>query len=170
MTFKLHRVGFALIAVTFACTGVLVYGNRAGEPRRSDSEPLAVHVVQEGDGVEIVIDQCLDFEVTEVELVAFRVIDGIASDQEAVIWRYRPVSSTQTRFIAPAHNGQTLVPFNSLKSLPTSYIFGVYVYYNQKTAPRKFQDRTALSMSFHRSQSKDEVRRFESLASKDACK
>src|SRR5665213_1186617 len=133
------------------------------EPQPTLHDPVQVRVLNGGAAVDIAIGHCFKLDVTEVKVVASQVKDAVASDEETIVWDYIPAVPTQTLFQTAGEGGKVVTPFTSLTNFPPSDEFGVYVYYIQSTAPRRFADRRAIDRVFHLVQSASEIQAYSAL-------
>lgn len=148
-------------------TVLVLYGVTAGEPQPTLHDPLAVQVVDGGSSLTIALGSC-SFAVTQVKVVASEVKNAVVSDQETTVWQYRPAEGEQRLFATTQTGPGVLVPFKDLSSFPSNDIFGVYVSYEQTTAPKKFSNRSQLAKSFNLRQTAAEKLAFAKM-SKPTC-
>lgn len=105
-------------------------------------DPVAVRVDAGGSELEIAVGSCPAFDVTEVRVVATS-----KSDVDTVVWDYRPSNGRQRVFQTASSGDGVLLPFRSLAGIEDS-TFGAFVFYDQRTAPKGFGGRRALTKPF----------------------
>jgi hypothetical protein len=133
------------------------------------NDPVRVEVIGGGSALNVAVNPCLGFDVTEVQVVTSVVKSRIASDAETTVWEYRPQAPGQTLFQTTQAGPGVVVPFSSLSTYPASNVFGVYVDYKPQTAPKGFTDRTGLTRSFTVIQSASDIKSYQKLTT-TSCK
>lgn len=141
-----------------------VMAGGACEPILND--PVRVQVVGNGSALNVAVDRCIGLHITEVEVVAVTVHNGIASTDETSVWDYRPTNTAQTVFQTTDHDGLVLVPFTPLAAFPSNDLFATYVHFEPTSAPRRFADRHSFTRRFELAQSAHDLKAYMSLTSK----
>jgi hypothetical protein len=156
------RVAGLVLGILGAVGIIVAYGEAA--PQSGVRDPIAVRIVDDGAAVDIAVDPCSTFKVTEVQIEATAVSSGLLADHQTAIWSYRPGSPTDRVFHTSASSSNVLLAFTTLGRFPSDEVFTALVFYDSASAPKGFTNRNKLGKNFRRTQSAAERRAYTSLA------
>lgn len=158
-----HRslvVGALAAGIAFAI--LILYGMRAGKPVIND--PVAVSVQRGGQSLVVIIDRCMELQVTEVRITAEPRNEDAGA--QTVLWDYYTPRGASHFSTASTADGNVRTRYTGLGSVHSGDQLVARVYYERESAPKRLRDRDNLFTVFTAVQSSSQIKKFKDINSR----